>query len=174
MIAGINTTSPRTSAALTASTVVVSAGADLWKYIAHQPQSHDGAWVTPEFPDGNVTIGPACQPCLFNLRADPEERHDLSQVEPELVARLAAELGNQTHFQTGTTTSASTRSASRCRTSPRRTGGSWARSAARGLFYMYDGVSQGEGEGVQHHLHCRSGCLYLKSMACINPNMHRV
>ena len=102
MIAGINTTSPRTSAALTASTVVVSAGADLWKYIAHQPQSRDGAWVTPEFPDGNVTIGPACQPCLFNLRADPEERHDLSQVEPELVARLAAELGNQTHFQTGT------------------------------------------------------------------------
>lgn len=102
VIAGINTTSPRTSAALTASTVVVSAGADLWKYIAHQPQSRDGAWVTPEFPDGNVTIGPACQPCLFNLRADPEERHDLSQVEPELVARLSAELGNQTHFQTGT------------------------------------------------------------------------
>ena len=101
MIAGITTISPRTSAALTASTVVVSAGADLWKYIAHQPQSRDGAWVTPEFPDGNVTIGPACQPCLFNLRADPEERHDLSQVEPELVARLAAELGNQTHFQTG-------------------------------------------------------------------------
>lgn len=101
VIAGINGTSPRTSAVLTGSTLLVSAGEDLWKYIAHQDAGHDAAWVTPEYPDGNFTIGPACQPCLFNVRRDPEERLDLAKEQPELVARLAAELGNQTHFQTG-------------------------------------------------------------------------
>ena len=72
-----------TSAALTASTLLVVDGADLWKYISQQGAVHDAAWVTPEYPDGNFTIGPACRPCLFNLRLDPEERHDLAPAQPE-------------------------------------------------------------------------------------------
>eukprot|EP00937_MAST-01D_sp_MAST-1D-sp2_P002840 g2840.t1 len=43
-------------------------------------------WMTPDYPafDANnskspVEIGPACKPyCIFNLSADPQERHDLS------------------------------------------------------------------------------------------------
>ena len=102
MIAGINITSPRTSAALTPATLLVTDGDDkLWKYIAVQGNIHDAAWAGPEYPDGNVTIGPKCNPCLFELRLDPEERHDLSTEQPELTARLAAELANETHFQTG-------------------------------------------------------------------------
>lgn len=71
------------------------------RYIAHQGQTHDAAWAGPEYPDGNVTIGPTCKPCLFNVQTDPEERHDLATEQPQLLAKLAAELGNQTHFQTG-------------------------------------------------------------------------
>ena len=57
----------------------------------------------PDFPNGpsSFTIGPACDPCLFNLMLDPEERHDQAKDQPELTAKLAAELANQTHFQTG-------------------------------------------------------------------------
>jgi len=97
VLAGTNGTSPRTSAALTASTLVVGD----YKYIAHQPAVHDAAWVTAEYPDGNFTIGPACQPCLFNVRLDPEERTNLNETEPDLTAKLADELAAQTHFQTG-------------------------------------------------------------------------
>ena len=53
------------------------------------------------YPDGNVTIGPKCNPCLFNVQDDPEERHDQAKEQPELTAKLAAELADQTHFQTG-------------------------------------------------------------------------
>lgn len=91
-----------TSAVLTGSTVLVSREDGLWKYISHQSAVHDAAWVSPEYPDGNVTIGPVCQPCLFNLRLDPEERHNLATEQPGLTATLAAELENQVHFQTGT------------------------------------------------------------------------
>ena len=103
VIAGINATSPRTSAALTGATLLRSdhGGASLWKYISHQAAGHDAAWVTPEYPDGNFTIGPVCQGCLFELMSDPEERHDLSKGQPGMAAALAAELASQTHFQTG-------------------------------------------------------------------------
>ena len=90
-----------TSAALTASTILVSNEEGLWKYISHQSAVHDAAWVTPEYPDGNVTIGPVCQPCLFNLLKDEEERHNQAAQQTELTSRLAAELASQIHFQTG-------------------------------------------------------------------------
>jgi hypothetical protein len=101
VIAGLNGTSPRTSAALTAASMLVSDGDHLWKYIAHQAPGHDAAWVGPEYPDGKVIIGPICNPCLFDVQLDPEERHDQSAAQPALTAQLAALLGNETHFQTG-------------------------------------------------------------------------
>lgn len=90
-----------TSAVLTASTIMLSNARGLWKYISHQSAVPDAAWPTPEFPDGNVTIGPVCQPCLFNLQDDQEERHDQAVEQPELTAKLAGMLKSQTHFQTG-------------------------------------------------------------------------
>lgn len=84
--------------------------------------------VTPEYPDGNVTIGPVCQPCLFNLLEDEEERHNQAAEQPELAAKLAAELESQTHFQMETTTLASTRSAPKWTLSPQPIGASSAPS----------------------------------------------
>ena len=70
-------------------------------------------WMTPDYPafDANnskspVEIGPACKPyCIFNLSADPQERHDLSDtpegraVAPALQARLTAIV--KTSWETG-------------------------------------------------------------------------
>jgi len=99
VIAGINSTSPRISMAVTPNTLIVGD----WKFIKQQQNVSDSAWVTSEWPDGAAEIGPACSPCLFNVAVDPEERHDQATTQPELVAKMAAELAAQQHFQTGAT-----------------------------------------------------------------------
>ena len=62
-------------------------GDPLRAYSSRQYNSYNG-WAGVDL---NASISPCSDvPCLFNIERDPEERHDLSQQEPHVLARMVA------------------------------------------------------------------------------------
>jgi arylsulfatase B len=94
MLSGRNLTSPRTELPLSADTLVVGE----WKLITGQqkyntwsPANH---WPPDyECNDRNASHPANCTPgCLFNIQADPSERHDLARTNRTLLERMLKRL----------------------------------------------------------------------------------
>jgi len=61
------------------------------KLVTHESDGEKdkhNSWTPATWPKGRLEPGPACKPCLFNLTADPEERHDLSG-DPSFASELS-------------------------------------------------------------------------------------
>ena len=76
-----------------------------WKYITGEAKAGGkNSWQNPAWPGGGpLEPAPPCNPCLFNLTADPYERSDLAPLMPAVVQQLEARLHQlrATAFQTG-------------------------------------------------------------------------
>lgn len=93
--------SPRTEIPLSLQALIMGE----MKYVTGEKAGGKNKWQNPEYPMGNSTPGPACQPCLFNLTADPYEHIDLSNTSmgQQWITKLSSRLAEiaTTKFQTG-------------------------------------------------------------------------
>lgn len=65
--------SPRTEVALSVHSLILGDH----KLVTHQNGGGKNNWQNPEWPDGDSTPGPPCNPCLFDLSTDPLVRTSL-------------------------------------------------------------------------------------------------
>ena len=98
LLSGASSTSPRRSVLVSNQSLLWAEEPHLWKYMA--PGTYHGA-TQPSPPDdhtplSNVSSVRCPDPgCLFDVRHDPGERHDVAHSRPVVVQQLSAELRQQ-------------------------------------------------------------------------------
>ena len=92
MLSGQNLTSPRTE-------IPLSPGLISGDYKILVGNNGQAGWTGPQYPNktnprGGIDVKVACgdSGCLFNIKQDPEERHDLAQTEPAILKQLQERL----------------------------------------------------------------------------------
>eukprot|EP00966_Prymnesium_polylepis_P110120 2548006-Prymnesium_polylepis.1 len=96
MLSGANATSPRTSILVTRDLLVH----DEWKYVRGGAKIIEAAWGGPHYPNATTSSDPIdahsfhcpARGCLFNLVDDVEERFEVSEVHPQVVRQLSAQM----------------------------------------------------------------------------------